>query len=355
MAHSRACLEKSTPQRGEVRRENRATAVFLCVLPISRGSNFLLARKRNTAEGGSTQRIPGHRCLPLRPSHLSRFKFPAGPKTEHRRGGSTQRIPGHRCLPLRPSDLSRFKFPASRKEEHRRGGEVRRQYRATAVFLCVLPVTRGSNFLLARRRRTAEGGSTQRIPGNRCLPLRPSHLSRFKFPAGPKTEHRRGGKCAENTGQLRSFSPSFPSLAVKISCWPENGTPQRGEVRRENRATAVFLCVLPISRGSSFLLARKRSTAEGGSAQRTPGNRCLSLRPSHLSRFKFPASRKEEHRRGGKYAEKTGQLLSFSASFPSLAVQISCQPEGGAPQRGEVRRENWATAVFLSVLPISRG
>ncbi len=161
-------------------------------------------------------------------------------------------------LPLRPSHLSRFKLSAGPKKGAPQRVEVRREYRATAVFLCALPISRGSNFRpaqksehrrgwksaenterplsssapfpslavqtfrLAQKRSTAEGGGPQRIPSDRCLPLRPSHLSRFKLPAGPK-----------------------------------KGTPQRVEVRREYRATAVFLCALPISRGSNFRPAQK--------------------------------------------------------------------------------------------------
>ncbi len=166
--------------------------------------------------------------------------------------------------------------------------EVRREYPAAAVFLCALPISRGSNFLPTRRRRTAEEGSTQRIPGHRCLPLRPSHLLRFKFPADPKEENRRGRKYAENTRQPLSSSASFPSLAVQISCRPDGGEPQRKEARREYPAAAVFLCVLPISCGSNFLPTRRRRTAEEGSTQRIPVSRCFPLRPSHLSRIKFP-------------------------------------------------------------------
>ncbi len=204
---------------------------------------------------------------------------------EHRRGGKyaekTER-PLSSSASFRSLAVQIFCWPGKGAPQRR---EVRRENQAPAVFLCILPISCGSSFLLARKWSTAEEGSTQRKPSTRCLPLHPSDLLRFKF-----------------------------------SCWPEKGTPQRGEVRRENRAPAVFLCVLPISCGSNFLLARKRSTAEGGSTPRKPSTRCLPLRPSDLSRFKF-----------------------------------SCWPGKGTPQRGEVRRENWATAVFLCVLPISCG
>ncbi len=213
--------EEVKPQRKGVRRENHATAAFLCVLPISCGSNFLPARRSKTAEDESAQRKPCHRCLPLRPSHLLRFKFPAGTKKENRRG--------RKC----------------------------------------------------------------RKPCHRCLPLRPSHLLRFKFPAGTKEENRRGRKCAEKTEPPLPCSASFPSLAVQISCRHEGVKPQRKEVRRENDATAALLCVLPISCGSNFLPARRRKTAEEGITQRKPSHRCLALRPSHLLRFKFPAGTKE--------------------------------------------------------------
>ncbi len=324
-------------------------------LPISRGLTFLLTRRRNTAEGGSTQRIPSDRCLPLRPSHLSRFKFSAGPKEKHRRGrkyaeNTNRPLSSSATFPSLAVQI--FCWP---KGETPQREEVRREYRSTAVFLCDLPISRGSNFLLAQRRNTAEGGSTQRIPIDRCLPLRPSHLSRFKFSAGPKEKHRRGRKYAENTDRPLSSSATFPSLAVQIFCWPKGETPQREEVRREYRSTAVFLCDLPISRGSNFLLAQRRNTAEGGSTQRIPIDRCLPLRPSHLSRFKFSAGPKEKHRRGRKYAENTDRPLSSSATFPSLAVQIFCWPKGETPQREEVRREYRSTAVFLCDLPISRG
>ncbi len=281
--------EEVKPQRKECR-ENHATAAFLCVLPISCGSNFLPARRRRTAEEGSAQRKPRHRCLPLRPSHLLRFKFPAGTKKENRRG----RKYAEKTMPPLPSSAS---FPSLAVQiSCRHEGvkpqrkEVRRENHATAAFLCVLPISCGSNFLPARRRRTAEEGSTQRKPCHRCLPLRPSHLLRFKFPAGTKKENRRGRKCAEKTMPPLPCSASFPSLAVQISCRHEEGEPQRTEVRRENHATAAFLCVLPISCGSNFL----------------PGV-------------------KEKNRRGRKCAEKTEPPLPSSASFPSLAVQISCR------------------------------
>ena len=68
------------------------------------------------------------------------------------------------------------------------------EYQTTAVFLCVLPISRGS-----------------------C------------FPAGLKPEHRK-----------------------------------REEVRREYQTTAVFLCVLPISRGSCFPAGLKPEQTETG-------------------------------------------------------------------------------------------
>ncbi len=83
---------------------------------------------------------------------------------------------------------------------------------ATAVFLCALPISCGSNFLPARRRVTAEGGSSQRIPSHRCLALRSSHLSRFQFSAGPKAVNRRGRKFAENTEPPLFSSARFYSL-----------------------------------------------------------------------------------------------------------------------------------------------
>ncbi len=171
--------------------------------------------------------------------------------------------------------------------------EVRRENDVTAAFLCVLPISCGSNFLPARRSKTAEEGSAQRKRCHCCLPLRPSHLLRFKFPAGTKEKNRRGRKYAEKTESPLSSSASFPSLAVQISCRHEGGEPQRKEVRRENHATAAFLCVLPISCGSNFLPARRSENRRRKEVQRKRCHCCLPLRPSHLLRFKFPAGTKE--------------------------------------------------------------
>jgi hypothetical protein len=167
-----------------------------------------------------------------------------------------------------------------KRREKKYAENTGRPLSSSAIF----PSLAVQTFCRPEEKEPQREGSTQRIPGNRCLPLRPSHLSRFKLSAGPKEKNRRGRKYAENTRQSLSSSATFPSLAVQIFCRPEEKEPQRG-----------------------------------------------------------------------KYAENTGQPLSSSASFPSLAVQTFSRHEEKEPQRSKVRREYPATVAFLCVLPISCG
>jgi len=138
-----------------------------------------------------------------------------------------------------------------------------------------------------------------------------------------------GGPFVSKSGKINK--PSSISIAAEQSCFcrilliraatlrvslEKSTSPQAFRLTRKCRFLHGFLNL-----GGSFASeSGKTNTAEGGSTQRKPSDRCLPLRPADLWRFNFVAGPEKEHRRGGKYAEKTEHPLSSSASFRSLAV-----------------------------------
>ncbi len=170
----------------------------------------------------------------------------------------------------------------------------------------------------------------------------------------PEEMNCRGRKYAENTEQRLSSSAPFPSLAVQIFCRPEEETPQRREVRREYRAAAVFL-----SRPLPPLAVQVFCRPEGETPQRRKyaenTERPLSCSaPFPSLRFKFSAGPNRFERRGKQSMAKIVSVVVISPRPPTFS-RLKFRHHEEKTAEAEVRREYRATIIFLCDLPISRG